>query len=72
MLVGFFQGSIQRVIDWAFLKREYQHLKIFHSPNFQFLVLDSRVDDLVNLRDELSEIIDKEKASKAPPETVKS
>jgi len=64
LLIGPFREIVQRLIDWLFLDPSYRKLKVFRAPNFQFLTLDSRIDELTALRDELSFVIDREKAGK--------
>ena len=62
LLIGPFREIIQWVIDRLFLDPSYRPLKIFRTPNFQFLTLDSRIDELTKLRDELTFLIDHKKA----------
>lgn len=61
LMVSIFMGPIsrmiQRVADKHFLERKLLSMKIFKSPNFQSLVLDSRIKELGELRDEIDVVI---------------
>jgi len=66
LMIGPVREVIQRFIDFIFLDPEYRTMKIFRSPNIQFLLLDSRIEELTSLRDEMSRLVEstKNKSSK--------
>ncbi len=57
---------VRMLIDSLFLAGRYRKMKIFNSPNFQYLVLDSRWSELESLRDEINRILEEERK---PPST---
>ncbi|MFZ2957806.1 MAG: hypothetical protein WA705_13035 [Candidatus Ozemobacteraceae bacterium] len=57
LLFGLIRDLSSRLTDAFFLKPELRPLKIFRNPNFQYLVLDNRREELTTLRNELDGII---------------
>jgi len=57
LLIGPSRGLIQKLIDRFFLLSPYRKMRLFQSPNFQFLVLDKRVNELKQLESELKTVI---------------
>lgn len=57
LVFGPLQNLIHWLIDRLFLPAEVRDRRLFHRPNFQFLVLDRRTDELKALRQDLDDII---------------
>jgi len=49
---------IQRLTEGWFLEPEFRKMEIFRNPNFQYLVLNGRVEELRKLRSELDRLVD--------------
>lgn len=56
---------IQRLTEGWFLEARFRRMSIFRSPNFQYLVLNGKVDELRRLREELDQLLDHTTASGA-------
>jgi len=49
---------IQRLTEGWFLEPDFRKMEIFRNPNFQYLVLNGRVEELRKLRSELDRLVD--------------
>lgn len=49
---------IQRLTEGWFLEPEFRKMEIFRNPNFQYLVLNGRIEELRKLRSELDRLVD--------------
>ncbi len=65
---GPLQNLIHWLIDRVFLPAGLRDRPLFRRPNFQFLVLDHRTDDLKALRQDLDEVIAELEAKPIPPD----
>ncbi len=65
---GTLRELASRVTDWWFLPEGIRQLQVFRSPNFHYLVLDGRADELKRLRDEIDQLL--ERAREMTPSAV--